>query len=39
VRLGYQAHYLVDGRKARIILAALVTLAEVLEDWPTADLA
>jgi len=39
VRLGYQAHYLVDGGKARIILGALVTPAEVPEDWPAADLA
>ncbi len=39
VRLGYQAHYLVDGGKARIILEALVTPAEVPEDWPAADLA
>ena len=38
VRLGYQAHYVVDGGKARIILAALVTPAEVPEDWPAADL-
>jgi len=39
VRLGYQAHYLVDGGKARIILGTLVTPAEVPEDWPAADLA
>ncbi len=39
VRLGYQAHYLVDGGKARIILGALVIPAEVPEDWPAADLA
>jgi hypothetical protein len=32
VRLGYQAHYVVDGGKARIILAALVAPAEVPED-------
>ena len=34
VRLGYQAHYVVDGGKARIILAALVAPAEVPEDHP-----
>jgi transposase len=38
VRLGYQAHYLVDGGRARIILGVLVTPAEVPEDWPAADL-
>jgi transposase len=38
VRLGYQAHYVVDGGKARIILAAVVTPAEVPEDRPALDL-
>jgi hypothetical protein len=37
-RLGYQGHYLVDGGKARIILAALATPAEVPEERPTPDL-
>ena len=37
-RLGYQAHYVVDGGKARIVLAALVTPAEVMENQPALDL-
>jgi transposase len=37
-RLGYQAHYMVDGGKARIVLAALVTPAEVMENQPALDL-
>jgi len=37
-RLGYQDHYVVDGGKARIILAALVTPAEVQENQPALDL-
>ena len=37
-RLGYQGHYLVDGGKARIILAALATPAEVPEEQPLLDL-
>jgi transposase len=37
-RLGYKAHYVVDGGKARIILAALVTPAEVRDNQPAADL-
>jgi transposase len=37
-RLGYHAHYVVDGGKARIILAALVTPAEVMENQPMLDL-
>jgi hypothetical protein len=37
-RLGYQTHYVVDGGKARIILAALVTPAEVMENQPALDL-
>ena len=37
-RLGYKTHYVVDGGKARIILAALVTPAEVRDNQPAADL-
>ena len=37
-RLGYQDHYVVDGGKARIILMALVTPAEVQENQPALDL-
>jgi transposase len=37
-RLGYKTHYVVDGGKARIILAALVTPAEVRDTQPAADL-
>ena len=36
--LGYRDHYVVDGGKARIILAALVTPAEVQENQPALDL-
>jgi transposase len=36
--LGYQDHYVVDGGRARIILAALVTPAEVQENQPARDL-
>ncbi len=36
--LGYQTHYAVDGGKARIILQALVTPAEVMENQPVLDL-
>jgi transposase len=36
--LGYQTHYVVDGGKARIILAALVAPAEVMENKPMLDL-
>ncbi len=36
--LGYLTHYLVDGGKSRIILAALVTPAEVMENQPALDL-
>jgi transposase len=35
--LGYQTHYLVDGGKARIILHALVTPADVMENQPLLD--
>ena len=37
-QLGYQDHYLVDGGRARIILTALVTPAEVQENQPALDL-
>jgi Transposase DDE domain/Transposase domain (DUF772) len=36
--LGYYDHYVVDGGKARVILAALVTPAEVMENVPMQDL-
>ncbi len=38
LHLGYQTHYVVDGGKQRIILAALVTPAEVMENQPMLDL-
>ena len=34
----YHDHYVVDGGKARIVLAALVTPAEVTENLPALDL-
>ena len=37
-RLGYHNHYVVDGGKARIVLAALVTPADVMENQPMRDL-
>jgi hypothetical protein len=37
-RLGYYNHYVVDGGKARIILAALATPADVMENVPMLDL-
>src|SRR5260221_7622231 len=37
-RLGYHTHYVVGGGKARIILAALVTPSEVMENQPVLDL-
>jgi transposase len=37
-KLGYQAHYVVDGGKARVILTALVTPSEVNENRPMRDL-
>ena len=37
--LGYHAHYVVDGGKARIILAALVTPASIMDNTPMLDLA
>ncbi len=36
--LGYHDHYVVDGGKARIVLAALVTPADVMENVPMPDL-
>jgi hypothetical protein len=36
--LGYYAHYVVDGGKARVILNALVTPFEVTEIAPMLDL-
>ncbi|MDN5872701.1 MAG: IS1182 family transposase [Nitrococcus sp.] len=38
IRLGYHDHYVVDGGKARIILAALVTPADVMENQAMLDL-
>jgi transposase len=37
-RLGYHDHYVVDGGKARVILATLVTPADVMENTPMLDL-
>ncbi len=37
VALGYQVHDLVDGGKARVILHALVTPADVTENQPLLD--
>jgi hypothetical protein len=37
-RLGYHDHYVVDGGKARIILAAIVTPADVMDNTPMLDL-
>ncbi len=36
--MGYHAHYVVDGGKARVILSALVTPADVTENQPMLDL-
>lgn len=36
--LGYHTQYVVDGGKARIVLAALVTPSEVMENMPMRDL-
>jgi hypothetical protein len=36
--LGYHDHYVVDGGKARLVLAALVTPAEVMENQLMRDL-
>ncbi|MDQ4077664.1 MAG: IS1182 family transposase [Chloroflexota bacterium] len=38
LRVGYHDHLVVDGGKARVILAALVTPAEVMENQPALDL-
>jgi IS5 family transposase len=38
LRFGYHTHYAVDGGKARVILQALVTPAEVMENQPMLDL-
>jgi transposase len=38
VHMGYHVHYAVDGGKARIILQALVTPSEVMENTPMLDL-
>ncbi|MCZ7545097.1 MAG: IS1182 family transposase [Anaerolineae bacterium] len=37
--LGYHDHYVVDGGKARIILAALVTPSSIMDNTPMLDLA
>jgi hypothetical protein len=37
-QLGYHDHYVVDGGKARIILAALVTPASIMDNTPMLDL-
>ena len=37
-RLGYHDHYVVDGGRARIVLSALVTPAEVQDNQPALDL-
>ncbi len=36
--MGYHTHYVVDGGKARIILTALVTPSEVMDNQPMRDL-
>ncbi len=38
-RLGYNVHYVVDGGKARVILATLVTPASIMDNTPMLDLA
>jgi transposase len=38
VDLGYHTHYVVDGGRARIILASLVTPSEVMDNQPMLDL-
>src|SRR5215471_2374487 len=37
-RLRYHTHYVVDGGRARIIVAALVTPSEVMDNQPMLDL-
>ncbi len=36
--LGYHVHYVVDGGKSRVVLNALVTPSEVMEQQPMLDL-
>jgi hypothetical protein len=36
--MGYRTHYVVDGGRARIIVAALVTPSEVMDNQPMLDL-
>ena len=38
VDLGYHTHFVVDGGKARVILAVLVTPSEVMDNQPMLDL-
>jgi hypothetical protein len=38
IKLGYHTHYVVDGGKARIVLAALVTPASIMDNTPMLDL-
>lgn len=38
-RLGYRLHYVVDGGRSRIILAALVTPSSIMDQTPMLDLA
>jgi transposase len=38
-KLGYHTHYVVDGGKPRIILAALTTPASIMDNTPMLDLA
>jgi hypothetical protein len=37
-KLGYHTHYVVDGGKSRIILAALVTPSSIMDNTPMLDL-
>jgi len=37
-RMGYHAHYVVDGGRARVILNVLITPADVTENQPMLDL-
>ncbi|MDP9410560.1 MAG: transposase, partial [Actinomycetota bacterium] len=37
-RMGYKVHYVVDGGRARVILTALVTRADVKDNQPMLDL-
>ena len=37
-RLGYHTHYAVDGGKARIIMAVLVTPSSIMDNTPMLDL-